>query len=136
MNYELIDLPRNLDRRGNLSVIEGNINVPFEIKRVYYIYDVPGGESRGSHAHRSTDELIVAVSGSFTMELEEDDETRTILLNKPYQGLLVRHGVWRTLKDFSSGAVVLVIASEYFDEKEYIRDYAEFLELQKKKKQS
>ncbi len=130
MKYEIVELPRHLDVRGNLSVVESGINLPFDIKRVYYIYDVPGGESRGSHAHRATQEMIIAVGGSFSVNLEYDGKTESILLNKPYIGLLIHPGVWRTLVDFSSGAVALVLASDFFDEGDYIRDYQEFKSLQ------
>lgn len=126
MDYELIDLPRHLDRRGNLSVVENGINIPFDIKRVYYIYDVPGGEGRGGHAHSRLKEFLIAVSGSFTLCLNDGFKKERILLNKPYQGLLINPGIWRTLEDFSSGAVVLVLASDYYDESEYIRRYKDF----------
>lgn len=126
MDYELIDLPRHLDRRGNLSVVENGINIPFDIKRVYYIYDVPGGEGRGGHAHRSLKQFLIAVSGSFTICLDDGFTKEKILLNKPYQGLLINPGIWRTLEDFSSGAVALVLASDFYDESEYIRRYKDF----------
>lgn len=126
MNYELIDLPRHLDRRGNLTVVESGINIPFDVKRVYYLYDVPAGAGRGGHAHRTLKQFIVALSGSFTLCLDDGVEKERILLSKPYQGILLNPGIWRTLEDFSSGAVVLVLASEYYDEAEYIRNYREF----------
>ena len=134
MNYEIVELPRHLDRRGNLSVVENDINIPFKIQRVYYLYDVPGGESRGGHAHRNTYEMIIAVGGSFTVNLEFDGKEESVLLNKPYIGLLIYPGVWRTLVDFSSGAVALVLASELFCEQDYIRDYNEFKLIQSKAK--
>lgn len=127
MNYEIIDLPRIIDPRGNLSVAEQQQNIPFDIKRVYFVYDVPAGESRGGHAHKECKEFITAVSGSFTLNLEANGEKVSLLLNKPYQGVLVNEGIWRTLDDFSSGAVVLVLASDYFDEDDYIREYDDFL---------
>ena len=127
MNYEIIELPRIIDPRGNLSVAEQQQNIPFDIKRVYFVYDVPAGESRGGHAHKECKEFITAVSGSFTLNLEANGEKVSLLLNKPYQGVLVNEGIWRTLDDFSSGAVVLVLASDFFDEDDYIREYEDFL---------
>lgn len=123
----IIDLPKIFDPRGNLTVAEGGINVPFSVSRVYWVYDVPAGESRGGHAHKHCREFIVAVSGSFHVTLDNGTEQRTFLLNHPYQGLLVETGVWRTLDDFSSGAVCLVLASDLFSEDDYIREYDDFL---------
>ena len=122
----LINLPRILDPRGNLTVAQAQEQVPFDIRRVYWVYDVPAGESRGGHAHKRCRELIVAVSGSFHVTLDNGTERKTFLLNHPYQGLLVETDIWRTLDDFSSGAVGLVLASEPFDEEDYIRNYADF----------
>ena len=122
----LINLPRILDPRGNLTVAQAQEQVPFDIRRVYWVYDVPAGESRGGHAHKRCRELIVAVSGSFHVTLDNGTERKTFLLNHPYQGLLVEPDTWRTLDDFSSGAVGLVLASEPFDEEDYIRNYADF----------
>lgn len=115
------------DRKGNLSVVENDISVPFDVKRTYYLYDVPGGESRGGHAHKNLNQLIVAVSGSFSVTLDDGSIKRTYTLNRPYQGLLVVPGIWRTLDDFSSGAVCMVLASERYSEDDYIRSYAEFM---------
>lgn len=115
------------DRKGNLSVVENAITVPFDVKRVYYLYDVPGGESRGGHAHKDLYQLIVAASGSFSVTLDDGNIKRTFLLNRPNYGLLVVPGIWRTLDDFSSGAVCMVLASEKYDESDYIRDYDEFV---------
>lgn len=123
----IIDLPKINDPRGNLTVAEGQTIVPFDVNRVYWVYDVPGGESRGGHGHKSCIEFIIAVSGSFTVTLDNGKERRAYHLNHPYQGLLVDTGVWRTLDDFSSGAVCLVLASEHFDEEDYIRDYDDYL---------
>jgi len=117
------------DRKGNLSVVEGGKDVSFEVKRVYYLYDVPGGESRGGHAHKALYQLIVAVSGSFSVTLDDGKNKKTFVLNRPYQGLLVVPGIWRTLDDFSSGAVCMVLASEKYDEMDYVREYEEFLSL-------
>ena len=127
MKYSIIDLPKIVDPRGNLTVAEQIDKVPFEIKRVYWVYDVPAGESRGGHAHKRLKQLIVAVSGSFHVTLDNGHERATILLNHPWQGLLVDVNTWRTLDDFSSGAVCMVLASEHYDEDDYIYDYQDFL---------
>ena len=124
---KLIDLPKITDPRGNLTVVEQLNQVPFEIARVYWTYDIPGGGRRGGHAHRTCEEVVIAVSGSFDVELFDGKERHVYHLNHPYQGLYIGTGVWRTLEDFSSGAVCLVVASELFDEDEYIYDYDEFL---------
>lgn len=127
----IIDLPKIVDPRGNLTVAEGLKDVPFEVKRVYWTYDVPSGESRGGHAHRCCEEFIVAVSGSFDVTLDDGRKRRTFHLNHPYQGLYVGTGIWRTLDDFSSGAVCLVLASEGFEEEDYIREYDDYTEYLK-----
>lgn len=124
---KIIDLPRIYDPRGNLTVVEQLKEVPFDIKRVYWTYDVPGGESRGGHAHKKCQSFIIAVSGSFTVRLDDGHKHETYHLNHPYQGLLINTGVWRTLEDFSSGAVCLALASELFDENDYIREYDDFI---------
>ena len=123
----IIDLPKIADPRGNLTVAEEMKEAPFSIARVYWVYDVPGGESRGGHAHKALKQLIIATSGSFDVTVDDGHERRTYHLNHPYQGLYVGPGVWRTLDDFSSGAVCMVLASEVFDEDDYIRDYDDFL---------
>ena len=126
---EIIGLPKIYDPRGNLTVAEQMKNVPFEVKRVYWTYDVPAGERRGGHAHKECVEFIIAVSGSFTVTLDDGKGNRKDFhLNHPWQGLLVPTGIWRTLEDFSSGAVCLVLASELFDEADYVYDYNDFLE--------
>ena len=127
-NHHLIDFPKIIDPRGSLTVAEQMEHVPFDIQRVYWTYDVPSGESRGGHAHRECEEVIIAVSGSFDVTLDFGDHRQTYHLNHPYQGLYVGTGVWRTLDDFSSGAVCLVLASQLFDEEDYIRDYDEYLQ--------
>ena len=126
----LVELPRHpSDRLGNLSVLQTGVTVPFDVKRVFFIYDVPGGESRGGHAHRAISEFIVAASGSFSVTLDDGTNRRTVMLNRPYLGLLVGPGVWLTLDDFSSGAVALVFTSDYFTHSDHIKDYSEFLRL-------
>lgn len=117
------------DRKGNITVVENNKDIPFEVRRTYYLYDVPGGESRGAHAHKELSQLIVAASGSFTVTLDDGKVKRSFLLNRPYQGLLVVPGIWRDLVDFSSGSVCLVLASHEYDEADYIRDYDTFLKF-------
>lgn len=126
---KIIDLPRITDPRGNLTVAEQLKDVPFDIKRVYWTYDVPGGESRGGHAHKKLYQLVIAMSGSFHVTLENGNERETYLLNHPWQGLIIGPGVWRTLDDFSSGAVCMVLASELFDLDDYIYDYDKFKEI-------
>lgn len=133
MEAKIIDLTRIYDHRGNLSVVEQYKDVPFEIKRVYWTYDVPGGESRGGHAHIAQKEFIVAASGSFTVSVENGNEQESFFLNHPYKGLYIPEGIWRSLHDFSSGAVCLVMASDYFQEEDYIRDYQEFLRYKGKR---
>ncbi len=128
LDFEIIELPKITDPRGNLTVAEQLKNVPFDIKRVYWTYDVPGGESRGGHAHKALYQLVVAMSGSFTVTLDNGEERETILLNHPWQGLLIKPNTWRTLDDFSSGAVCMVLASELFDEDDYIYDYDDFIQ--------
>lgn len=125
----IIELDRHhSDRKGNISVVENNLTIPFEVKRVYYLYDVPGGESRGAHAHKELCQLIIAASGSFNVTLDDGNVKRTFTLNRPYQGLYIVPGIWRDLGDFSSGAVCMVLASETYDEKDYIRSYNQFIE--------
>ncbi|MBR5633820.1 MAG: WxcM-like domain-containing protein [Prevotella sp.] len=124
---KIIDLPKICDPRGNLTVAEQMKNVPFDIARVYWTYDIPAGEWRGGHAHRTCEEVIIAVSGSFDVTLDDGRGNKEVHhLNHPYQGLYVGTGIWRTLEDFSSGSVCLVLASELFDEAEYLYDYDEF----------
>ena len=119
------------DRNGNLTVVENGKTLPFDVKRVYYIYDVPGGENRGAHAHKELSQLIVAASGSFTVTLDDGKCKRSFFLNRPYQGLYVKPGLWRDLVDFSSGAVAMVLASDVYLQSDYIRSYEEFLEFRK-----
>jgi len=126
---KIIQLPKIEDVRGNLSFIEGGQHVPFDIKRVYYLYDVPGGSDRGSHAHKNLYQFIVAMSGSFDVVLDDGQDKKRFHLNRSYYGLYVCPMMWRYLDNFSSGAVCMVLASSYYNESDYIRDYREFLEL-------
>ena len=119
------------DRKGNLSVVHNGETIPFDVKRVYYLYDIPGGESRGAHAHKALEQLIIAASGSFRVTLDDGDVKRSFVLNRPYQGLYVKPGIWRDLDDFSSGAVCMVLASEVYNSDDYIRDYDNFLKFRK-----
>ena len=130
----LIKLERHpSDRLGNLSVVESNTTLPFDLKRTFFIYDVPGGESRGGHAHKEILEFIVAASGSFSVTLDDGVNRRTVLLNHPYVGLLIQPGIWLTLDDFSSGAVALVMTSDFFSASDHIKDYNDFLQLRNQK---
>ena len=123
----IVALPRIVDPHGNLTVAEAHKQLPFAIKRAYWVYDVPGGESRGGHAHKQCREFIVALSGSFTVTIDDGKNKNTFLLNHPWEGLLVETNMWRTLDDFSSGAVCLVLASDEYDEDDYIREYPDFI---------
>lgn len=124
----IVELDRHhSNRKGNLTVVENGETLPFDVRRVYYLYDVPGGENRGSHAHRKLEQLIIAASGSFTVTLDDGTNKRSFTLNRPYQGLYVKPGLWRDLDNFSSGAVCLVLASEVYEKEDYIRDYQEFI---------
>ena len=124
----IIELDRHHTPQGNLSVVTNSREVPFDVKRVYYSYDIPGGKARGAHAHRRLYQLLVAASGAFSVTLDDGLVRRTFLLNRPYQGLLIVPGIWRTLDEFSSGAVCLCLASEAYDPHDYIRDYQQFLD--------
>lgn len=126
-NCTMIELDKHHNHKGNLTVVENNVTVPFAVERVYYLYDVPGGESRGGHAHKELKQLIVAASGSFDVVLNDGKIKRTFNLNRPYQGLLIVPGIWRELENFSSGSVCLVLASMKYSEADYIRDYNDFL---------
>lgn len=128
----MIELDKHHHEKGNITVVENGRTVPFEVRRTYYLYDVPGGESRGGHAHRELQQLIVAAGGSFDVTLDDGSGVkRTFTLSRPYQGLLIVPGIWRELNNFSSGSVCLVLASHEYDERDYIRDYGTFLEYKK-----
>ncbi|WP_367066289.1 FdtA/QdtA family cupin domain-containing protein [Oryzisolibacter sp. LB2S] len=124
----IIDLPKITDSRGNLTYIEAYRHIPFDIRRVYYLYDVPGGAERGGHAHKALHQLIVAISGSFDIHLDDGGRKKTIHLNRSYNGLYVCPMIWREIDNFSSGAVCMVIASDFYDEEDYYRDYGIFLD--------
>lgn len=123
----LVDLPKISDPRGNLTFIEGGRHVPFDIRRVYYLYDVPGGAERGGHAHKELHQLIVAMSGSFDVVLDDGFEKKRIHLNRSYNGLYICPMIWRELDNFSSGSVCMVLASNHYDESDYYREYQAFL---------
>jgi hypothetical protein len=122
----ILPLSKIHNRAGNITVVTGNETLPFPIRRIYYLYDVPGGEERGGHAHRGLHQLIVAVSGSFEVMLDDGKNKKIVRLNRPDYGLLVIPGIWRELFEFSSGSVCLVLASEVYSENDYLRDYSEF----------
>lgn len=127
----IINLPKISDPRGNLTFVEGHKHIPFDIKRVYYLYDVPGGESRGGHAHYELEQLVIAASGSFDMILNDGVNQQRFHLNRSYYGLFIPKMIWREMDNFSSSSVCLVLASMRYDESDYIRDYNEFLRLVK-----
>jgi len=126
----VIELPRIHNRAGNITLVTNNKNVPFDVKRIFYIYDIPGGEDRGAHAHISCHQFLVAASGSFEIELDDGINKRTVTLNRPYYGLHIPPGIWAAEKGFSSGSVCLVLVSQKYDELDYIRDYECFLKFE------
>jgi hypothetical protein len=123
----VIEIDKHPNESGNITIIENYETVPFEVNRVYYLYDIPGGEERGAHAHKELKQLLIAASGSFDVILNDGNVKRTVSLSRPYLGLLIVPGIWRELNNFSSGSVCLVLASHKYDETDYIRDYQEFL---------
>ena len=123
---KIINLPKITDPRGNLSVIEGGIHIPFDIKRVYYLYDVPGGSSRAGHGHKALQQLIIAMSGSFDVIVDDGDQRKKFHLNRSYYGLYIAQGMWREVENFSSGGVCLVLASTLYDPADYYHDYDDF----------
>lgn len=130
-NCKIIQLSKIHNRAGNITIIENNLDVPFEVKRIYYLYDIPSNETRGGHAHKELYQLVIGASGSFNINLNDGVNDKTIFLNRPDFGLLIVPGIWRDLSDFSSGSVCLVFASEIYSENDYIRNYDEFLTLKK-----
>jgi dTDP-4-dehydrorhamnose 3,5-epimerase-like enzyme len=130
MKITIIEVPKIENSLGNIAVIENN-TIPFEIKRVYYLFDIPSNATRGGHAHKKLQQVLIAISGSFDVVLNNGETQKTVTLNKPDKGLLIENNTWRELENFSSGAVCLVLASKEYDELDYIRDYEEFLESKK-----
>lgn len=126
---KIIELPRFLDARGNLSFVEQNNHIPFEIKRTYWIYDVPGGEERGGHAFRQNEEFIVALSGAFDVTVDDGQQKKTFTLNRSYYGLYIPKGLWRTMENFSTNSFALEFGSTHYQQEDYIREYDEFLKL-------
>ena len=131
----MISLNRHHHENGNLTVVENGVELPFDVQRTFYIYDVPGGVERGGHSHHTSQQFIVAISGSFDVTVDDGRDQFTYTLNRPYQGLLVVPGIWNRLHNFSSGSVCLVLNSHHFDEKDYVRDYDEFLQLKRESKE-
>ena len=123
----VIELPKISNRSGNITPVTNSINIPFDIERVFYIYDIPGGEDRGAHAHKECHQFLIAASGSFEIELNDGVNKRTVSLNRPYYGLHIPQGIWAAEKGFSSGAICLVLTSEGYDEQDYIREYNDFI---------
>lgn len=130
-DVRIVELPRFLDVRGNLSFAEQNNHIPFEIKRTYWIYDVPGGEARGGHAFRQNQEFIVALSGAFDVVVDDGDKKKTFTLNRSYYGLYVPAGLWRVMDNFSTNSLALEFGSEHYTKEDYIREYDEFIKLKK-----
>lgn len=128
-DVKIVELPRFLDARGNLSFVEQLNHIPFEIKRTYWIYDVPGGEARGGHAFKQNQEFMVALSGSFDVEIDDGENKKTFTLNRSYYGLLVPAGLWREMNNFSTNSLALEFGSEHYSQEDYIREYDEFLKL-------
>lgn len=125
----IIHLPKIYDRAGSITPVQNNIEVPFAVKRIFYLYDIPGGESRGAHAHRSLEQFVIAASGSFDITIDDGRNKKTVQLNRPYMGLHIKPLIWDYMSNFSSGAIVLVLASDFYDAADYIRDYDTFKQI-------
>jgi len=123
----IIEMPRLKNRAGNISIVENQDNLPFDVKRIFYIFDIPGGEDRGAHAHKECHQFLIAVSGSFEIEMDDGVNKRTVQLNRPYYGLHIPPGIWAAEKGFSSGAICLVLTSQEYHDEDYIREYDEYL---------
>lgn len=128
-DVKLVELPKYLDQRGNLSFVQNNAQIPFEIKRTYWIYDVPGGEARGGHAYKETEEFVIAISGAFDVTVDDGKEKKTFSLNRSYYGLYIPKGLWREIENFSTNSFALEFASTSFYEDDYVRDYNDYLTL-------
>ena len=133
-DVKIIELPKILDARGNLSFAEQNNQIPFEIKRTYWIYDVPGGESRGGHAFRKNEEMIIALSGAFEVVVDDGERQKRFNLNRSYYGLYIPKGLWRTMENFSTNAFALEFGSEHYDKSDYVRDYEQFKKMKSDEK--
>lgn len=127
----IIELPRIQNRSGNITAVENNVEIPFDAQRIFYLYDIPGGESRGAHSHKECHQFLLAASGSFEVQLDDGKVKKTVMLNQPYRGLHIPPGIWASEVNFSSGAICLVLASHKYNESDYIRDYNEFLQYKK-----
>ena len=130
-DVKIVELPKFLDARGNLSFVEQNNHIPFEIKRTYWIYDVPGGEERGGHAFKKNHEFILSLSGAFNVVVDDGENKKTFNLNRSYYGLFVPAGLWRTMENFSTNSIALEFGSEHYSEEDYIREYCDFLKQKK-----
>jgi hypothetical protein len=131
----IIHLPRIHNRAGNITPIENGIHIPFDVKRIYYLYDIPGGESRAAHGHKVLEQLIIAASGSFDITIDDGRNKKTVQLNRPYFGLHVKPGIWRDISNFSSGAICFVLASTLYDAADYLRDYDQFKQFKSMQRQ-
>jgi len=125
----ILELPRINNRSGNITAIQNKEEIPFDVKRIFYLYDIPGGESRGAHAHKKCHQFLVAASGSFEVQLDDGKVKKTVMLNQPFRGLHIPPGIWASEVNFSSGAICLVLASNKYDENDYLRDYQKFLDF-------